>query len=199
LQKKKLTSRQLQAVETRNKIFDTAHSLMTKKGFNNITIEDISKKAGVSVGAFYHYFKSKDDILFEVYQRADNYFEENVMNKLKSDSAPDQIVEYFQYYARYSAQTHIGFTTHLYSTENKFFLKKDRLMQTILEDIIREGQGKNEITDEKTPEEILDLLFIIARGVIFDWGLKDGNYDLEEKMTEMFRLQVVVFRKKSGE
>jgi hypothetical protein len=72
-------------------------------------------------------------------------------------------------------------------------------MQTILEDIIRKGQEKNEITDEKTPGEILDLLFIIARGVIFDWGLKDGNYDLEEKMTEMFRLQVVVFRKKSGE
>lgn len=196
MQKKKLTSRQLQAEETRNKIFDTAHNLMIKKGFSSITIEDISKKAGVSVGAFYHYFKSKDDILYEVYKRADIYFQEKVQNNLKSSNSLDQIVEYFQYYARYSDQAHIGFTIHLYNIENKFFLKKGRLMQTILEDIIRSGQEKNEITSDKTPEEIVDLLFIIARGVIFDWGLKDGSYNLEDKMTELFKLQVEILRKK---
>lgn len=199
MQKKKLTSRQLQATETRNKIYNTAFNLMTKKGFNNITIEDISKKAGVSVGAFYHYFKSKDDILYEVYQRADNYFKDQVINKLKSDNAPDQIVEYFQYYARYQEKTNIGFTTHLYSIENKFFLKKGRLMQTLLEGIIREGQEKNEITSSKTSEEILELLFIVARGVIFDWGLQDGKYNLEERMTDIIKLQVEVFKKKDNE
>jgi AcrR family transcriptional regulator len=191
-----MTSRQLQAEETRNKIFNTAHNLMKKKGFNSITIEDISKKAGVSVGAFYHYFKSKDDILYEVYKRADDYFRDNVMTKLKSTSSTDQIVEYFQYYAKYAEQTNIGFTIHLYSIENKFFLIKGRLMQTLLEEIIRKGQENQEIAVDRTPEEIVDLLFIIARGVIFDWGLKDGSYNLEEKMTELFKLQVEIFKKK---
>jgi AcrR family transcriptional regulator len=168
---------------------------MKKKGFNKITIEDISKKAGVSIGTFYHYFKSKDDILFEVYQRADNYFKD-VLDKMNSDNSLDQIIEYFQYYARYSEQANIGFTTHLYSIENKFFLKKGRLMQTILEDIIKRGQENNEIIKTKTPEEIVDLLFLIARGVIFDWGLKDGKYKLENRMTELFNLQVEIFREK---
>ena len=194
---KKLTNRQMQAVETRNKIYNTAFSLMTKKGFSKITIEDISKKAGVSVGAFYHYFKSKDDLLYEVYHRADNYFKDNVMNKLKSDNSLDQIVEYFRHYARYQERTNIGFTTHLYSIENKFFLKKPRLMQTILEDIVRKGQEKNEIIDTKTPEEIVDLLFVVARGVMFDWGLKDGKYKLEERMAELFNLQIEIYRKRS--
>lgn len=171
---------------------------MTKKGFNKITIEDISKKAGVSVGTFYHYFKSKDDILYEVYQRADNYFKD-IMKEIKSDSAPEQIVEYFRYYAKYSEQSSLGFTTHLYSIENKFFLKKGRLMQAILEDIIKQGQEKNEITKERTPEEIVDLFFLIARGVIFDWGLKDGKYKLEDKMAELFELQVELFKIKDSE
>ncbi len=194
LETKKLTNRQLQAIETKNKIYDTAFELISTKGFGNITIEDISKKAKVSVGAFYHYFKSKDDILFEVYQRADNYFQENVLDQLKSESALDQIVEFFRYYARYSEQAKVGFTTHLYSTENKFFLKKGRLMQTILEDIIKKGQSSSEISSQKTSEEILDYLFLIARGVIFDWSLKDGNYALEERMTEIFRLQILILK-----
>jgi AcrR family transcriptional regulator len=189
----------MQAIETRNKIYNTAFNLMSKKGFNNITIEDISKKAGVSVGAFYHYFKSKDDILFEVYQRADNYFRDTVKDKLKSDNSLDQIVEYFRYYARYSEQTKIGFTIHLYNTENKFFLKKGRLMQSILNDIIKEGQRKNEITKEKSSEDIVDLLFLVARGVIFDWGLNDGKYKLEEKMIELFKLQAQIYKAKDYE
>ena len=192
---KKLTSRQIQAVETREKIYHTAYNLMKKTGFHKITIEDICKKADVSIGTFYHYFKSKDDILYEVYQRADNYFKD-VLNKMKSSNSLDQIVEYFQYYARYSEQDSIGFTTHLYSIENKFFLKKGRLMQSMLEDIIKQGQEKEEISKEKTPEEIVDLLFLIARGVIFDWGLKDGKYKLVEKMTELFEMQVEILRKK---
>ena len=194
MQKKKLTNRQTQAVETKDKIYNTAFDLMTKKGFNNITIEDISKKAGVSVGAFYHYFKSKNDILFEVYQRADNYIKDNVAGKLKSENSLDQIIEFFQFYARYSLQTNIEFTKHLYSTENKFFLNKGRFMQTALQDIIRNGQQKNEITADKSAEEITELLFLVARGVIFDWCLNDGQYNLEEKMHELFKLQIQLFR-----
>jgi AcrR family transcriptional regulator len=168
---------------------------MKKRGFHKITIEDICKKADVSIGTFYHYFKSKDDILYEVYLRADNYFKD-VLNKMKSSNSLDQIVEYFQYYARYSEHDSIGFTTHLYSIENKFFLKKGRFMQSMLEDIIKQGQEKEEISKEKKPEEIVDLLFLMARGVIFDWGLKDGKYNLVEKMTELFEMQVEILREK---
>jgi AcrR family transcriptional regulator len=57
-QSKRITSRQAQAIKTRNKILKTTIDLMQKKGFDNITIETISKKAGVSVGSFYYYFKS---------------------------------------------------------------------------------------------------------------------------------------------
>ena len=53
---KKPTRRQEKALETKNRIYTAAINLMDRKGFENITIIDISKEAGVSVGAFYHYF-----------------------------------------------------------------------------------------------------------------------------------------------
>ena len=47
-----------------------------KEKLSSITLK-ISKSAGVSVGAFYHYFKSKNDI-FRNLPEADRYFEEHV-------------------------------------------------------------------------------------------------------------------------
>ena len=43
-------------------------------------------------------------------------------------------------------------------------------MQTALADIVRQGQENGEITKTKTPDELVDFLFLIARGIVFDWG-----------------------------
>ena len=51
-----MTSRDEQRIETRKRIYDAAIELFLEKGFETVTIEDIRKKAKVSVGAFYHHF-----------------------------------------------------------------------------------------------------------------------------------------------
>lgn len=51
---------------TKQHIVDMALRLFYKNGYNNTSIERIVKAAGVSKGAFYHYFNSKDDILESV-------------------------------------------------------------------------------------------------------------------------------------
>jgi len=51
--------------EKRNLFIISALSVFEEKGFNNTRIKDITKKAGTSVGNFYNYFKSKEEV-FEV-------------------------------------------------------------------------------------------------------------------------------------
>jgi len=60
--KKKLTKRQLQAMETRQKIYDTAKTLFSKFGYDAVSIDDIIREAGVARGSFYVYFMSKEDL-----------------------------------------------------------------------------------------------------------------------------------------
>ena len=91
---KPLTKRQEQALETKSRIYNAAIELMDREGFDNITIADISEAAGVSVGAFYHYFESKNDILAEIFHQADEYFSTRVASGLKKESIPEQIIEY---------------------------------------------------------------------------------------------------------
>ena len=52
-----------QKVERRNNIIQAAWRCARKKGFHELTIEEICDEAGVSKGSFYGYFESKQELL----------------------------------------------------------------------------------------------------------------------------------------
>jgi AcrR family transcriptional regulator len=56
--------------ETRNKIFHAALELFRSEGFENATMRDIARSAGVATGAAYYYYPSKDAIVMDFYRRA---------------------------------------------------------------------------------------------------------------------------------
>ena len=56
--------------DRRNQILDAAVATFSRKGFHMATIEDIRLEAGLSRGAVYHYFKTKEDIIDGIRQRS---------------------------------------------------------------------------------------------------------------------------------
>lgn len=180
----KVTRRALQAIETRNRIYESATTLMKRNGFDNITIEQISKSAKVSVGAFYHYFGSKNDILNEIFKRADDHFNEQVVDRLVGETAPEKILSYFIHYARFNLDLGVDHVSALYKTQSNFFVSSKRLMVTALRGIVAAGLEKNEIQSEMTADEITDFLFTMARGVAYSWCLHNGRFSLEDKMLQ---------------
>ncbi len=193
--KKNMTARREKAIATKNRIYTAAIDLMDRKGFENITIADISKKAGVSVGAFYHYFKSKNDILAEIFRKADEYFSTRVVTGLKKRSIPERIVEYFDHYAKFNVATGVETTIQLYNPKIKFFIQESRPMLTILHDLVEEGHRKKEIRKDTAPEEIVRFLLIMARGIVFEWSLYEGQYDLEKTMHKYMNILVSTLKK----
>ncbi|APC39423.1 TetR/AcrR family transcriptional regulator [Clostridium estertheticum] len=194
MDEQKLNNRQLQALNTKNKIYKSAIDLMDKKGYKNIKIQDICKKAGVSVGSFYNCFKSKNEILIEIYKRADEYFITEVANNIYCDNATNEIIKYFDYYAKYNVQVGIDTMKLLYNSNNKLFITKGRDMQNLLNIIIERGQEKNEISNEMSKESITEYLFIAARGVVYNWCLYDGKFDLMEAMNEYMKRFIIIFK-----
>lgn len=53
-------------------ILDAAISLISQSGYYAISIQDIAKKAGISVGSIYSYYKSKQEILSAIYENISN-------------------------------------------------------------------------------------------------------------------------------
>ena len=47
-------------------ILKAGEEIISKKGFSNATIEEITKRAKVGKGTFYLYFKNKDDLFYSI-------------------------------------------------------------------------------------------------------------------------------------
>jgi TetR/AcrR family transcriptional regulator, fatty acid metabolism regulator protein len=192
---KSFTKRKLQAIKSKEYIYQIAMELINKKGFDNVTIKDICIKAGVSIGAYYHYFSSKEAIFYEIYKIADDYFKNKVSKQLVQESSVDQIIFFFRIYANYNNNQGLDAISQLYNSKNKLFIAKGRYMHLLLEKIIKEGQEKNEIKNEMLPKDMADYLFIVARGIVYDWVLHDNSYNLENKMVEYLNRLIVIFIK----
>ncbi|HHZ01320.1 MAG TPA: TetR/AcrR family transcriptional regulator [Tissierellia bacterium] len=66
---KRLTNRDLQALETERKVTDMAMKLVREYGYDQVTISQICNACGVAKGTFYSYFNSKKDILIKLTSR----------------------------------------------------------------------------------------------------------------------------------
>jgi TetR/AcrR family fatty acid metabolism transcriptional regulator len=192
---KKITGRRQQAIDTRNRIYSAAIELMEHKGFENITIAEISRKSNVSVGAFYHYFESKNDILAEIFRKADDFFSTEVVGIIEGKPTSEKITEFFIQYAKFNAANGVDTTKHLFSPDVKFFIKKNRPMHSLLAGIIREGQERGELRNDMTAEELERDLAVMGWGTIFEWNLRDGKFDLVKTLKRRIALMLPAMSK----
>lgn len=62
-------------------IVEAAFGVISTKGYNNFTIEDIANQAGLSKGGVLHYFKTKEDILINLLERIHDLLEQNIQTR----------------------------------------------------------------------------------------------------------------------
>lgn len=65
--------------DRRNEILDTAEKLFHTKGYDRCTVNDILTAIGIAKGTFYHYFKSKEEVLDSIVAR----YTEMIINRAK--------------------------------------------------------------------------------------------------------------------
>ena len=82
----------------RQQIIDAAYRCFARKGFHQATMRDIYAEAGLSPGAVYHYFDSKDDII-EASFIFDHQRSLPVLERAIDDPDPmvaiDQLIDFF--------------------------------------------------------------------------------------------------------
>lgn len=193
----KLTKRKVQAGETREKIYNTAFRLITERGFDNITVDEICSESGVAKGSFYHYFKSKDDIVIETYKIIDQKYSDEIEQLPASMNSFDKILATVGFQAKYADMKGVDFVRQIYKSQlesgTDFFISEERPYFKILKKIIDDGIKKNEIKDTYSSVEITRWILSFSRGITYDWCLHNGNYKIEEVMERVFKVMMKNF------
>ena len=79
--------------------YDAFYNLMKEKPIDQIGVDEISEKAGLSRRTFYRHFKSTEDLLMYVFQRSVDYFTSYYLKKAPADfnSLIKAFFEYWNY------------------------------------------------------------------------------------------------------
>ncbi|MEJ5339030.1 MAG: TetR/AcrR family transcriptional regulator [Aquificaceae bacterium] len=80
-------------MSARERIIQSAKELFSQKGYNHTTVEDIVKHAGLSKGAFYFYFKSKDQLMEELINSMANRTKEIMKRWLEKDVSAEEAIK----------------------------------------------------------------------------------------------------------
>lgn len=192
-------NRKEKAQLTKKKIFETAVRLINEKGYDNVTISEVCKEAGVGKGTFYVHFESKEDILKATYYSdMSNYvlknFDDFILNEYEEyseknpeKSLKEKIVRFLK--SEFMFAEHIGYdlicrvylsnlsdsingkNTHF---ENREFLGK-------LKELISEGIENKVFTKYQDVDELILYIESFARGIMTTWCLAQRSFNLVEK------------------
>jgi AcrR family transcriptional regulator len=69
-----VTPRRLKPQQRREQLLDTGAALFAEKPYEDVFVEEIAARAGVSRATLYHYFPSKRDFYVAIFERASNRF-----------------------------------------------------------------------------------------------------------------------------
>ena len=184
------TAKTSQAKDTANRILRQAMRIFLEKGYHGTSIDDITRAAGLTKGALYWHFSSKEDLLKRIIEEFEKQFLDGLIeavNNVHGDLL-EKMGKYFRYnaaFSYYNRELCVSFTTLAaelvgahHGTEPEFrrIYKK---YQKFLSNLIL--QGKREKVFKKEMDADLAALVIIAfhDGILLRWFMNMDKIDGE--------------------
>lgn len=173
--------------ERREQILSAALKLFAKRGFAATKISGVVKRAGVSHGLVYHYFKSKEEIFYELLKRAMDTSAESI---LMAERMPGRPIEKIEAIAKYILEAINGFEDTAYyflivthasvmeeiSDENQKLLDQSGRGVSAMVRVLKAGQSAGEVR-EGNAEDMAAVFFAAMQGLAM-YKLSDRCFKL---------------------
>jgi AcrR family transcriptional regulator len=177
---------------TRATLLEAAVALFGQRGFHATTVDQITDRAGVTKGAFYHHFESKEDVLRQIHAE----YAEGMVRGARDVVAEDdqRPVDQLRALIMRAVVTLGTYSSHVavFYQEYRFLSGKSydaiRAMhdeeEAILLDVIERGKAAGELRPDVNPK----LLMFAISGITawtYQWYQETGPMTLDEIATYM--------------
>ncbi|MEK4129565.1 TetR/AcrR family transcriptional regulator [Solibacillus sp. FSL W8-0474] len=170
----------------KERIIETALDLFRHKGYHGVSVDEIVETAGTSKGGFYHKFKSKDALLYEIH----DLFISHVLKETKkayeeNDTPIDKVTAllfaFTNVFDVYQRHITVFYNESAYlPLEYKNIIKEKRTeYQKLIEQVIEEGKEgghfRPEISTTITTMAIIGLV-----NWTYKWYRQNGSLTMEQ-------------------
>ncbi len=160
------------------KIFSATLKISNKKGFQAMTMRDLSKEAGMSMGALYSYFSSKEELLEMLQHQRRTITLRILQERIEKEKNPADRL-------RTAVQTHLYLSEamqpwfyfsymeakNLNRRERDKAIASERFTEKIFEDVFQEGEREGVF-----PARDHQMSASIVKAMLQDWYLKRRKY-----------------------
>ncbi|MFC5542420.1 MAG: TetR/AcrR family transcriptional regulator [Bacilli bacterium] len=180
----------------KERILETSLHLFQQHGYHGVTVDKIVSEAGTSKGGFYHNYKSKDELLYEIHdvfisyviEKAEHSYAENQTPISRLAAILHSFIKVFDMYKPYI--TVFYEESNYLNDEFKQIIneKRDRYRK-LLEKVIAEGQESGDFRKE-LPANIVTMAMIGMVNWTYKWFKQDGPLTMEE-ITAIFKDMII--------
>ena len=188
---------------TKEHILKTSLLLFLRKSYRDVTMKEIVEKTGLSKGAFYHYFNSKEELFKEI---ANVFFS---MGNIDYNSFPQNSLHgFYNHYLNYMGQsfqkmyafigntddskTSLNFFLIMFEAISRFpeFLtyeleQYNRSVQAWIK-VTQQARKSGEIQSASSDKQIADLFLYCTDGVFIRFVNSDKNTDYQSELQDAF-------------
>ena len=157
--------------EARTRIVKAANQVFGEKGYRQATMDDVARKLGVSKGALYLYFASKEELFAEICRSEPLAFKEILYSSFTEDKQPLESAGIFfdNMLKRYGSESGLTFEIFSEASHNQALRKilkktQDDYAKTLL-NYLEEGRKNGFIDKELDLEPLTYALIGLWNGI----------------------------------
>lgn len=179
--------RRAQARQTEQAILHAAMELSRRDRFDRVSVRDICREAGITTGAFYHHFKSKEELLLRGFAPLDSYMEEALAGR--EDAPPARrlwiiLSSYAAFMENMGWELVARYYQQRLNAPESRSMDASRFTHRAMLGCLQEAREAGELLPGQSAEWLADFLFRHFRGVVIDWIIHQGSYPLLPKLEQ---------------
>ncbi|MFL6127174.1 ScbR family autoregulator-binding transcription factor [Actinophytocola sp.] len=175
-------TKQSRSENTRLHLVRSAAELFDRNGFSGTTLAEVSRAAGVTKGAFYFHFASKDELVGAIQAEACALLRTAVYrvaaSRLPALQAVVDLTHELAGWLRDEPLVRASFrTARECGHRGAPFLDFYGEWQAALEALLRDANRRGELADDVDPEQALTLVLAVSAGLEMLWwsGIRRGS------------------------
>ena len=182
--------REKKKIETKNKIFEVSGRLFKKKGFDNVTVDEITKEAGIAKGTFFNYFPTKLSLLRYFEKLKEKLTYDRVKKETaRSIPAKEKIKNIMVFVAKSNEKDKeltklLVFEYIKYTGSRAEDEGTSQGFSKVLYHLLGEGARKGEVQSDIDLEKASENLAAVYFQSLIKWLRSDTDYSFSEDISE---------------